>query len=406
MPDDRPSADEPLPFELHIPETEIAALRARIANVRWPDEPPGPAWATGTSLDHMRDLAGYWMRDFEWRSIERRINMLRQFSARVDGCDLHFIHLEGKGPAPFPLLLCHGWPGSIVEFLDLVPLLADPAAYGGDPADAFTVVAPSLPGYTLSYRPGMRRLDPLEMASCFRTLMVDVLGHARFGAQGGDWGAYICALLGRGWPDDLAGIHLNLLPIPRDLQPRADATQEERAYLDEARRFAAEDSGYQWIQATRPQTLAYSLNDSPVGLAAWMVEKFRGWTDPRTDFETALGRDRMLANICLYWFTGSVGASFWPYYARGKMSRPLGPLHPVGVPTGYAEFPYEILRPPRSMAARTFTDIRRWSRMDRGGHFAAWENPRALADEIRAFFRPLRGIGPDSGGASAARQST
>jgi pimeloyl-ACP methyl ester carboxylesterase len=295
------------------------------------------------------------------------------------------------GGLPCPLLLLHGWPGSVFEFLEIIPRLADPARFGGDPADAFTVIAPSLPGYGLSFKPGQRRFGVEEIADCVAAPMHGTLGYSQFGVQGGDWGGITASRLGYAHSDKLIGIHVNLLSVRRDLAQPADPTQEERRYFDELAHWQREETGYQWIQGTKPQTLAFALTDSPAGLAAWIVEKFRTWSDCGGDIERVFSRDHLLANISFYWFTGAVGSSFWPYYARIHRPWPIPEGGTVAVPTGYAEFPREIIRPPRSLAARTYTDIRRWSVMPRGGHFAAMEQPDALAAEIQAFFRPLRG---------------
>ena len=276
------------------------------------------------------------------------------------------------------------------EFLRLIPMLTDPQRFGGDPADAFTVVAPSLPGYTLSFAPGQKRFAVEDIADVFASLMTDVLGYPRFAAQGGDWGSFVTARLGYKYGDRTAGIHMNLMPVRRDPAMLQNPTPEERTYLGELNTFLKEETGYQWIQGTRPTTLAYGLTDSPAGLAAWIVEKFRSWTDNDGAPESAIARDDMLANIMLYWTTGAIGSTFWPYYARMHGPWPIPEGSTVDVPTGYAQFPKEILRPPRSLAAKTFTDIRRWSVMPRGGHFAALEQPDALVREIREFFRPLR----------------
>jgi microsomal epoxide hydrolase len=289
-----------------------------------------------------------------------------------------------------PLLLLHGWPGSVFEFLDMIPRLTDPARFGNDPADAFTVVVPSLPGYGLSFQPGQKRFGIAAMADAVTDLMT-ALGHQRFGAQGGDWGAAVCTKLGLEHAERIIGVHLNFLSaVRRDPSLFTDPAPEVQAFAAELAQFVKEETGYQVIQGTKPQTLAFALNDSPSGLAAWFVEKFRTWTDCAGNPETALTRDQMLADIAFYWFTGCIGASFWPYYERlhGPWIVPAG--HTVDVPVGYAEFPREILHPPRSVAAQTFSDIRRWSVMPRGGHFAAMEQPQALAGEIRAFFRDLR----------------
>jgi len=289
-----------------------------------------------------------------------------------------------------PLLLSHGWPGSVVEFRKLIPMLCDPARFGADPRDAFTVVAPSLPGYTLSFKPGQKRFGVEEMAEVFASLMTDVLGYRRFGAQGGDWGAFVTSRLGLQFAERVIGIHLNLLAVRRDPKMVASPTPEEAAFLRELVHWLKEETGYQWIQGTRPQTLAFGLTDSPAGLAAWIVEKFHAWTDNDGEPESAVSRDDMLANITLYWVTGAIGSSFWPYHARMHGPWPIPEGSTVAVPAGYAEFPKEILRPPRSVAELVYTDIRRWTKMAKGGHFAALEQPEALAREIREFFRPLR----------------
>jgi microsomal epoxide hydrolase len=382
-------ATRPTPFTLRVPDEDLADLHARLARVRWPDEPPLDPWSTGTSVAYLKRLVDYWRTGFDWRAQEARLNGFRQFKVPLAGIDLHFIHEEGKGPAPMPLLLSHGWPGSVIEFLQLIPMLTDPASHGGDARDAFTVVAPSLPGYTLSFKPGQPRFGVEAIGEAFAELMTGVLGYGRFAAQGGDWGSFVTSRLAYQFPERMIGIHLNLLPVRRDPQMLANPTAEEKRYLAELTHFLKEETGYQWIQGTRPQTLAFGLADSPVGLAAWLIEKFRAWTDCGGNPESAVSRDDMLTNITLYWATGAIGSSFWPYYARMHGQWPI-PEGAIAVPTGYVEFPQEILRPPRSVAERVFTNIQRWTVMEKGGHFAALEQPAALAREIREFFRPLR----------------
>jgi pimeloyl-ACP methyl ester carboxylesterase len=378
-------------FTLRIPDADIADLRDRLGRSRFPDQVPGGGWDYGTDVTYLRQLTEYWRNVFDWRAEEAALNAFPQFRVPLDGIDLHYLHVPGVGPDPMPLLLLHGWPGSVFEFLDIIPRLTDPARFGGDARDAFTVVAPSLPGYGLSFRPGQKRFGVPEMADCVAALMQDVLGYSSFGAQGGDWGAAVTSRLGYAHADRMIGIHINLMMAAgRDPSSFPNPTEEERDYLGELARWTREETGYQWIQGTRPQTLAFGLTDSPAGLAAWIVEKFRAWSDCNGDVESAISRDRMLADIALYWFTGAIGSSFWPYYARvhGSAILPVG--HTISVPTGYAQFPREILKPPRSAAARIFTDIRRWSIMPKGGHFAALEQPELLAGEVRAFFRELR----------------
>jgi microsomal epoxide hydrolase len=382
----------PVPFTLHVPDADIADLRARLARTRLPDQAPGEPWAYGTDVTYLAGLLEYWREGFDWRAEEAALNAFPQYRAPLDGIDLHYLHVPGVGPAPMPLLLLHGWPGSVFEFVDIIPRLTDPARFGGDPRDAFTVVAPSLPGYGLSFCPGQKRFGVPEMADCVARLMTDVLGYQRFAAQGGDWGAAITSRLGFAHPERIIGIHINLLMVVgRDVAQFPDPNEEERRYLEEQLGpWTREKSAYALIQGTRPQTLAFGLTDSPAGLAAWIVEKFRAWSDCDGEVERAISRDRMLADISLYWFTGAIGSSFWPYYARLHDAPMLPRGRTIDVPTGYAEFPREILRPPRSAAERVFTDLRRWTVMPKGGHFAALEQPEALAGEVAAFFRSLR----------------
>ncbi len=383
-------ADTPQPFTLHVPDAEIADLRARLERTRLPDQAPDAPWAYGADVGYIRGLIDHWRTIFDWRLSEARLNAFPQFKVALHGIDLHYLHVPGKGPNPKPLLLLHGWPGSVFEFLDIIPRLIDPAQFGGRAEDSFTVIAPSLPGYGLSFRPNQKRFGIPAIADCFADLMVYVLGYSKFAAQGGDWGAFTCSSLGVRHPGKLAGIHLNMLSIRPDQPLPAKPTPDEQRYLDEIKFWTKEETGYIQIQGTRPQTLAFGLTDSPAGLAAWIAEKFHAWTDHAGNFETAVGRDHLLANISLYWFTGAIGSSFWPYYDRLHGPWPIPDGQTVDVPTGYAAFPREIRRPPRSIAEKTYTDIRQWTVMPKGGHFAAMEQPDALAVDIRNFFRPLR----------------
>ena len=380
----------PQMFTFSVPEEAIADLRERLGRTRFPDQTPGEPWAYGADLGYVRRLVEYWRSGFDWRAEEARLNAFPQYKVSLRGIDLHFLQVPGSGRSPCPLLLLHGWPGSVFEFMELIPRLTDPARFGADPEDAFTVVAPSLPGYGLSFKPGQPRFGIEEIADCVAALMHDTLGYSRFAVQGGDWGAFTASRMGYAHPEKLIGIHLNLLAVRRDPQTTANPSTEEKVYLDDLALWLKEETGYQWIQGTRPQTLAFALTDSPAGLAAWITEKFRAWSDCDGDVESAIPRDRMLANISFYWFTGAIGSSFWPYYARMHRPWPIPEGQTIGVPTGYAQFPREILRPPRSLAERTYSDIRRWTVMPRGGHFAALEQPEALAMEMREFFRPLR----------------
>jgi microsomal epoxide hydrolase len=373
------SAASPEPFRLSVPERDIWDLHQRLRATRWPDEPPGEPWATGTSVAYLKSLVDYWLTSFDWRAWEAKLNGLRQFTVSIRGIDLHFIHQGTARPGAMPLLLAHGWPGSVLEFYKLIPLLDE----------KYVIVAPSLPGYTLSFKPGQPRFSVEAIADTFAELMSDVLGYRRFGVQGGDWGAFIASVMAQRYPERIAGIHLNLLAVRRDLNMLERPTPEEKAFLRQLDHFLKEETGYQWIQGTKPQTLAFALTDSPAGLAAWLVEKFRCWTDCDGDPARAISRDEMLANISLYWFTGAIGSAFWPYYARMHGPWPIKGGAAIDVPTAYAEFPKEILRPPRSVAARAYANIRAWNVMTKGGHFAALEQPSALARDIEAFFETL-----------------
>jgi microsomal epoxide hydrolase len=381
--------ESPRPFKIRVPDEVLVDLRARLAQVRWPDEIPGSGWRYGTDLGYMKELIAYWRGVYDWRAHEARLNEFQHFQVPLAGIDLHFIHQEGVGARPLPLLLVHGWPGSVWELHRLIPLLTDPGRFGADPADAFTVVAPSLPGYGFSFSPNQPRFGIVEIADTFAALMRDVLGYARFGAQGGDWGAFVVSRLGVAYPDRLLGIHLNLLALRRDPARLEHPSADEAAYLEELQRWLREETGYQWIQGTKPQTLAYGLTDSPVGLAAWIVEKFRSWSDCGGDVERRFSKDVLLTNVMLYWVTGAINSAFWPYYDRYHSPWPIPDGQRIEVPTAYASFPREILHPPRAWAERVY-NIRRWTPMPAGGHFAALEEPEALAADIRAFFRELR----------------
>jgi len=380
----------PVPFKIEIEQSVLDDLKQRLSNARWPDEVPQNDWQYGTDLAYLKSLVDYWRDQYDWRKYEAVLNSFRQYKVKLAGIDLHFVHEPGKGPEPMPLLISHGWPGSVYEFHKLLPMLTDPASNGGDAADSFTVIAPSLPGYTFSFAPGQERFSLERIADAFAELMTKVLGYDSYGAQGGDWGAFITSRLGYAYPQNVVGIHLNMLAVRRDTKMLENPTPEEQKFIVALNHFLKEETGYQWIQGTKPQTLAYALTDSPIGLAAWLVEKFHTWTDCRGDLDGWLGRDTMLTDIMLYWVTGAIGSSFWPYYARMHGPWPIPDGASISVPTAYIDFPKEILRPPRSFAARMYTNIQRWTTQTRGGHFAALEQPDVLAKDVRAFFRTLR----------------
>jgi len=379
------------PFRIAVSDEVLTDLRRRLARTRFPDEIPGSGWGYGTNLAYMRALVEHWREGYDWRAAEARLNAFPQFRAKVGGLRIHFIHQHGKGPKPFPLVITHGWPGSVAEFLGVIGPLADPAAHGGDAADAFDVVVPSMPGYGFSDHPTEPGMDPEKIAALWCELMRG-LGYEHFGAQGGDWGAMVSTYLGYRHPSHAIGIHLNMvIAFPPDpANPAEGLTQEELVSLMEAQRFLKEETGYQRIQGTKPQTLSYALNDSPAGLAAWIVEKFRTWSDCSGDLESRFTKDDLLTNIMLYWVPETANSSCRLYCEtiRGDKFPPTD--FRVEVPTGCAIFPHELIRPPRRWVERLY-NVARWTPMSAGGHFAAMEEPRALVEDIRAFYRPLRG---------------
>jgi pimeloyl-ACP methyl ester carboxylesterase len=382
-------AASPEPFIMAVPEALLEDLRQRLALTRWPDEIPGSGWHYGANLAYVKELVRYWQHQYDWRAQERLLNSFSQYRVQLEDITLHYIQQPGVGPAPMPLLLSHGWPGSIYEFVHVIGPLTDPARYGGDPRDAFTVVAPSLPGYGFSHVPNQRRLNIEEIAALFQRLMTEVLGLVRFGAQGGDWGAFITGRLGYTYSQNLIGIHLTMVPVAPHPSERTNLSVAEEAFITASEAWRTEETGYQWIQGTKPQTLSYALNDSPAGLAAWITEKFYSWTDSHGDSESRVSKDALLTNIMLYWVTQTINSSFWLYYQMRHQPWRLGRGERITVPTAVAAFPREIIRPPREWAARV-CNLQRWTPMTAGGHFAALEEPQALVEDIRAFYRELR----------------
>ncbi len=378
------------PFRIAVPDSVLADLRERLARTRFPDEVPGSGWGYGTDLSYMRELVAYWRERYDWRAAETRLNALPQFRAAVGGLDVHFIHQRGKGPKPLPLIITHGWPGSVAEFVKIIGPLTDPAAHGGDPADAFDLVAPSMPGYGFSGHPTEPGMDPERIAALWRELM-EGLGYTRFGAQGGDWGSMVTTYLGYRHAERLVGIHLNMVVAfpPDPDNPGAGLVQDEIVALMEAQRFLNEETGYQRIQGTKPQTLSYGLNDSPAGLAAWIVEKFRTWSDCDGAVERRFTKDELLTNIMLYWVPETANSSCRLYCETMRSGKFPPTNFRVDVPTGCAIFPHELIRPPRKWVEKMY-NVTQWSVMPSGGHFAAMEEPQALVEDIRAFFRPLR----------------
>ena len=378
------------PFKLEIKEEEIKDLNSRLLNTRLPDQGPGEPWKTGTDLEWFKKLLEFWKKDFDWKNSENKLNAFPQFKTQISDIDVHFLHCEGKGKKNIPLLLMHGWPGSVFEFLDIILILTDPKSFGIESDIAFTVIAPSLPGFGLSFEPFQKRYGVEEIADCLKKLMVNVLEYEKFCIQGGDWGAMIGSRISYIYPDNILGLHLNMLALIRDYNADHILLPEEKDYVNQIKKWKPEGMGYQAIQGSRPQTLAYALTDSPSGLAAWICEKFYEWTDCNGVPENSISFDKMLANICLYWFSGAIGSSFWPYYARNRRPWFVPAGEKIEVPVGYCEFPKEMLRPERKLAEKTYIDIKRWSKMRQGGHFAALENSEVLAKEMFIFFNLLK----------------
>ena len=380
-----------LPFRVDVPEAVLVDLRERLARTRWPDQVPGSGWDYGTDLAALQALCEHWRSGFDWRAAESRLNAFPQFTTDIDGQRVHFLHVRSPHPDALPLLITHGWPGSVWEFMQIVEPLTDPVKHGGRAQDAFHVITPSMPGYGFSGPTAEPGWDPYRVAQTWVELMAR-LGYERYGAQGGDWGAIVTANLGTLDAEHLVGIHLNMVvarpPDPAD--PTAGVEPDEVEGMKALAWFQEHETGYQQIQGTKPQTLAYGLHDSPAGLAGWILEKFRTWSDcPDGDVFAAHTMDDLLANITIYWVTGTIGSSCRLYCESRRAAR-FGPfMSRVEVPTGVAVFPKEIYRPPLAWAKHWY-NIVHWQRYEAGGHFAAMEQPEALVTDVRTFFAPLR----------------
>jgi pimeloyl-ACP methyl ester carboxylesterase len=383
--------DEVKPFSIAVPNEVLEDLRQRLMATRWSDETDAEPWRYGPPLAYMRHIVDYWLNRYDWRGQEAFLNSFPQYMTDIDGLSIHFIHQQGIGPDPMPLVMTHGWPGSFVEMLRILPMLTNPAAHGGRPEDAFTVVVPSIPGHGFSSRPVTPGMNYAVVADLWAKLM-DRLGHGSFGAQGGDWGSWISAALALQHPERLTGLHLNYLstrfrPGVSPSDPPLSAAEQD--YLDRVARWAEAEGAYIAIQATKPQTLSYGLSDSPVGLAAWLLEKFRSWSDCEAVPEEAIALDDLITDVMIYWVTNTAHSAARFY--GGSRERPfhLAPGQKIRPPCGVVTLPRELPMPPRSWAERAF-NIVHWTRLPRGGHFAALEQPALLAEDIRAFFRPLR----------------
>lgn len=382
-----------VPFRVDVPQAAIDDLRSRLANTRLPDQIPGTSWEYGTERSYLEELLAHWTNEFDWRAQEARINAFDQFTTVIDDVDTHFIHQRSANPDAIPLMIVHGWPGSISEFLGIIPPLVDPAAHGGDSEDAFHVIAPSLPGFGFSGIPAARGYNPERIAHMLAELM-ERLGYETYAIAGGDWGAIINQHLANHYPERLIGLHSNMILAgpPADEEQRNRADPEELALTSARAAYMQNETGYQAIQGTKPQTLGYGLADSPAGVAAWIVEKFHGWSDlpqgPDGNLDDNFSRDDLLTNISIYWFTGTITSSTRIYY-ENRNTPAEKPIEYIDVPTGAAIFPAEIYLAPRAWAEAAY-DLRHWTLMPRGGHFAALEQPELYLNDLREFFRTLR----------------
>ena len=384
-------------FVVDVPQRTLDDLQDRLKRTRWADE-IDDGWTFGTDHGELRNLVEHWTGGFDWRRQEAAMNRFAQFRATVNGVGVHFIHERGVGEDPLPIILTHGYPDSILRFAKIVPMLTHPEAHGADPGDAFDVVAPSLPGFGFSDKP-TRPGAIFHVGDLWHTLMTEVLGYERFAAHGGDWGSTVTEQLARSHAPSLVGVHLTDVPFWHLFQKPDDLSHAEQRYVDGTTQWQQKDGAYALIQGTRPYTLARGLNDSPAGLASWIVDKFHAWSDCDGDVENSFTKDELLTNVTLYWVTGTIGSSFLPYadfvnagaltWAVEAFRQWMGS---TDVPAAFAMFPKDISHPPREWAARFF-NVQRWTEMPRGGHFAALEEPELLVDDIRRFFRPLRGDG-------------
>jgi pimeloyl-ACP methyl ester carboxylesterase len=372
------------PFRISIGDDVLGDLKARLRNTRWPEAELVDDWSQGVPLKWLQEICRYWAEDYEWRAREARLNRFPQFRTGIDGHRVHFLHVRSPHPDAMPLIITHGWPGSVVEFMKVIEPLTDPTAHGGQAADAFHVVCPSLPGFGFSDKPKTKGFGVERIAAAWASLMAR-LGYARYGAQGGDWGSAVTAAIGAHDAAHCLGIHITLAMGVRP-KPGEPPTAEETRALRGLEYYRDWDSGYSKQQATRPQTVGYGLTDSPSGQAAWILEKFWAWTDCNGDPFTVLDRDELLDNVMLYWVTKTAASSARLYWESFGKPRP----YKVTVPTGVAVFPKEIVPPVRRWMDDAFPNIRHWSEMPKGGHFAAFEQPELFVPEVRSFFRTLR----------------
>ena len=375
-------------FKVKISEENLQNIYSKVKNYQWHEMPDDGGWEYGTNLDYMKDFCKYWTKEFDWKKTEEKINKFNNFKSNIDGVDIHFIHEKGSGSNPKPLLLSHGWPGSIVEFLHIIEKLSHPEKFGGNKEESFDVIVPSLPGFGFSGRPS-RPIGPRKMASIFNLLMTNVLGYKKYIAQGGDFGGTIATWLAYDFPKNLLGIHINILIIRH---PDGPQSKEEKEWQERFKKEQRIEDGYRTQQATKPQTLSYAMMDSPVGIAAWIIEKMRGWSDIKNDnIESVYSKDLLLSNIMIYLVTKTFNTASWIYYGRREEGGRFFPKEhlPLKTPTAAALFPKEYLEwAPRSYVERIY-NIKRWTQMPKGGHFAALEQPDLLVKDIRDFAKSL-----------------
>ncbi len=375
-------------FHIQVSDEVLDDLKYRLDHAHWPDQLTDTGWERGTEKSYLQSLISYWRERFDWREQEAELNCFSQYRCNVEGIDIHFVYEHGKGPNPIPIILTHGWPDSYVRFKKIIPLLIDPARYGGNPEDSFDVIVPSIPGFGFSGCPQQSGINNFRVSELWAKLMTEELGYHKFAAAGGDMGSGVTRYLAFNHPELLIAIHLTDIGILRNLvnSNDNDLSQEELQYKRSALQWISQEGAYMSIQSTKPQTLAYGLSDSPVGLAAWIIEKFHAWSDCHNDLRQRFSQDELLTNIMIYWITNTIGSSAHMYYENMHSLPSLGRIE---VPTGIALFPADILLPPKGWAERNL-NITRWSMMQRGGHFTAMEEPELLAEDIRAFYRTFR----------------
>jgi len=383
------------PFRISVSPETLADLSQRLTSTRWSSQLSGTHWDAGTDLAYLTELVDYWKNEFDWRRQEAALNLFAHFKTEIDGIGIHFIHERGKGPNPFPLILTHGYPDSFYRFAKLIPMLTDPASFGGSADNAFDVVVPDLPGYGFSDKPAKKGMI-FHVHDLWAELMTEKLGYSRFGAHGGDWGSTVTEQLARSHADSVVAVHLTDVPFGNLFQKPSDPSPAETSFFQRSDQWIQKEGAYALIQSTRPQSLAHGLNDSPAGLAAWIVEKFRAWSDCSGNIESRFTKDELLTNIMIYWATESIGTSFLPYYDYANAGALTWTIEGIKkwtgsskVPAAFALFPADIGHPPREWAERFF-NVQRWSEMPRGGHFAAMEEPQLLAEDLRTWFRDFR----------------